>query len=122
MTPVPKAPKNPEEPASTRGLSGFVINTHVFSDVWLDTVVTKIREPRSAADAATIPGCHVKSLECATTGAEFPKHFGKIQSYRAASKTDPGRVIVCCKYRPPDEKPYVWCGTVAEYEETWESD
>ncbi len=112
---------DPEEPTYTVGLSGFVFDNVMFANVFLDTVLAPIRRSFGPVDAMTIAGCHVKSIEVEDTpGARFPKHFAKIQSYRAATKTDPGRVVLLGK--GPIDKPYVWLGTVAEYEKTWECD
>lgn len=118
---------DPVEPVYTIGLTGFVFDDTMWMNVYLDTVLSPIRRSNGPADAMTIAGCRVKSKQL-DNDDRFPKHFAIINSYRPASSpsspgtNDPGRVVLLGQKGHGEEKPFVWCGTVAEYEKTWECD
>lgn len=118
---------DPVEPLYTIGLSGFITDPTIYANLFLDTVFVPVRKATGRIDAMTIAGCHVMTIARATSGdgVRFPERYGKIQSYRAALPvtSDPGRVVILGKKATPsDTNVFIWCGTVAEYEKTWECD
>ncbi len=75
------------------------------------------RAPETQAEAMTIPGCAVKSIEREDGPHSFPKHHGKIKSIDGDHI-----VVIAHPMRPDSVPPFVWEGTAASFHTLWDCD
>jgi len=72
---------------------------------------------KTAQDAMTKPGNCLKSIEREHAGG-FPKHHGRLLQH----DVEKDEVVVLSHNDGIDDNPFVWTGTVIEYQRTWDCD
>lgn len=88
-----------------------------YAPLWWNLPMTRPQNPASAAEAMTIPGCCVKSVE-REKPMGFPRYYGRVLLY------DPDGDDVCVIAHPDGRTPFYfrWRGCVREYQRLWECD
>lgn len=93
-------------------MKNMILDDTKWHEAWLDTPLVMARRASSKAEAMTIPGAAVKSIERGGDG--MPLHHAKIVTY--------GDEVVLRGYGDAVSPRFVWRGTQQDYYRLWECD